>query len=130
MKTGQIISVNTHAEFLNRLLHLQYKQYMKCTYDLGDGDTVWMIRLDGKKSSTGWINVATNGNNTIVEQYVGNAANKLPTHWIFPNERRVIFDIRETSYSRAYVFMGVFSLDAKSSNNCRIWNKVSDTYQF
>ncbi len=131
MKTCDTISAKTHAQFLNKLLHLNYKSYMRCTYDLHNDCVIWMIRLDGVRTSTGWVNSLTDWNNTIIEKYVGNQYDKLPSHKIYPLEKRAIFAINESnSKIRSYVFMGLFELDKKSTNDNRIWRKISDTYYF
>ena len=103
---------------------------MKCVYEL-NGCFIWMIRLNGQKSDTGWINSLTNGGNTVTEIYVGLPYQRLQGHKKFPVKKRLIFDVIENAYgSRRYVFRGVFKLDANSDDDNHIWNKISDEYTF
>lgn len=131
MKNKDEIQEATHAEFLNRLLKTNYKQYMKCTYNLHNGYEIWMIRFNNKQSKTGWTNEIEKCGEIITEKYTGNPSDRLLSHKQFPTEKRLVFGIYENVYSqRKYVFHGVYSLDLKSNNNCRIWNKISDSYNF
>ena len=131
MNVNNCIYAKTHAQFLNKLLHLSYKAYMKCTYPLRDGKDIWMIRLNGSATEFGWVNTVTDRNNTVIEQYVGDQTDKLLSHCKFPLNKRAIFKIEDEAYKdRKYVFLGIFELDKKSNNNCRIWNKITDRYDF
>ena len=130
MKTRDTISAQSHAALLNILLHKKLNGYMQCRYDLHNGYKIWMIRLDGKQSKDGWTNDINNYGNTITEEYTGNQQARLSTHKDFPFEKRLVFGIYGNAESRFYMFLGVFELDKSSTNNHRIWNKISDEYNF
>lgn len=69
MRTGELICENTHAKFLNNLLKIHLHNYRQCTYKLNNGYVIWMIRLSGVESTTGWTNTLTDSGNTILEDY-------------------------------------------------------------
>ena len=131
MKTHDVIYAPTHAVFLNKLLHTNYKAWMKVRYDLPSGYTIWMIRLDGKQSKVGWTNSVTDYGNKIHEMYTGSPMDKLSSHYGIPLEKRLVFCIYDDpTDGRRYTFLGSFELDNKSNSNHRIWNKISDYYNF
>ena len=133
MKTGETITARTHAEFLNVLLGKKYKAYMKCAYYFDLNNLIWMIRLDGQETSTGWCNSLEDGGNKIVENYIGLQSQRKEGHRIPAfNQRRYVFDIIERGWGRRdYLFRGVFEFDRVEGNNdYRVWKKVSDRANF
>ena len=137
MKTNEFVVARTHKDFLNELLELNLGGYMKSTKALYDGKLLWMIRLDGKVSKSGWRNyISTLGE--IIEEHIGN-------EFVFKGqqtylsgggnfekfETRVIFDLVEFGSYRKYIFRGVFRIDKeKCTYNKNVWHKISDEYKF
>ena len=133
MKTGETITARTHAEFLNILLGKKYKAYMKCGYYFDFNNLIWMIRLDGQETSSGWCNSLEDDGNKIVEDYIGLQSQRKDSHKepAF-NQRRYVFDIIDRGWGRRdYIFRGVFEFDrAEGNNDHRVWKKVSDRANF
>ena len=130
MRTGELICENTHAKFLNNLLKIHLHNYRQCTYKLNNGYVIWMLRLSGVESTTGWTNTLTDSGNTILEDYTGNPFKRHPSHKTVDCSKRLVFDIEETAKKRKYIFRGVFSYDFNSNNDRRKWNKTSDVFCF
>lgn len=132
MQSGNVIYAKTHADFLNQLLKLNLKSYMRCTYDLKYGHTIWLIRLNGRESKEGWTNTLTNHGNAIKEFYTGDPKLRFDSHKILePKVKRLVFNVFDSaSGKRRYVFCGVFEFDMSSDNTNRVWNKIGDRYEF
>lgn len=129
MKSGDIFYARTHAELLNQILGTDYKQYMKCAYNLSDDTVIWMIRLDGHESKAGWTNILRADG--IYEVYTGDPCSRLDAHKT-PNypKKRLVFDIVESAYQgRRYIFRGIYKFDdIAGDNDRRVWRKISDKY--
>ena len=128
------IRARTNAEFLNQLLDKNFKQWMKSGYELDSKNRIiWMIRLDGCQSVTGWKNTIVNSD-LIIEEYVGSALTRLASHKdVSLNQIRCIFDIRDSLYSkeRTYEFKGVFKMNAgTTTENKHVWERVSKSHTF
>ena len=133
MNTGDIINARTHAEFLNILIGRNYRGYMKCTHNLGCNNVIWMIRLDGQVTKAGWRNSLEQAGDVIVEEYVGNPADKMKGHCSYPMyQTRYVFDISEDLKGRrSYIFRGAFTLSTATVNNeRRVWEKTQETVNF
>lgn len=130
MKIGEYVSAKTHAEFINRLLGTNYKGYGKCTLSYNN-KVLWIIKLDGKKSKTGWINSISADKNEIYEFFIGNPSERMESHKIpVANQTRLVFDVIDGIRDRAYVFRGVFTYDNLSNNDKRVWKKIANEYNF
>ena len=126
MKLGDIISVSTNANLLNKIIGTDYKQWMKCIYPLPNDIDIHMICLNSQDNGFGWVN-KQESKNKIIEKYIGDPKDKLPSHNRMDfAKKRLIFDKR-----RFYVFKGLFEM---SKDNCtpnyREWNLISDSYEF
>ena len=133
IKTGETITARSHAEFLNILLGKKYKAYMKCAYYFDFNNLIWMIRLDGQQTSSGWCNSLEDDGNKIVENYVGLQSMRIDSHRTpVYNQKRYVFDIIERGWGRRdYLFRGVFEFDrAEGNNDYRVWKKISDQADF
>ena len=133
IKVGDTITARTHAEFLNALLKKNYVKYMKCTFRFNPIDTLWMIKLDNKKSKEGWCNALVENGHRVVENYVGLDYERLPQHKKTAfHQRRYIFDIIEDkNKNRNYVFRGVFDFArTEGSNDYRVWKKMAESANF
>jgi hypothetical protein len=134
MKRNDFVVAKTHKDFLNDLLGLHLGGYMKSSKVLDDGRLLWMIRLDGNLSPSGWINYMQS-EDIIVEEHIGREY-IYQGHGTYISsgrhiEDRVVFDIVEFGASRKYIFRGVFRLDKASCTlNKNIWYKISDKYIF
>ena len=138
VKVGDAIYARTHAEFLNKLLGLHLKAWMKCGRNLADGKVLWMIDLGDFITPSGWINRQVSATR-ISEYHVGlqfdyqhntyqNA--KEDGSWWNGNDR-VIFDIVKLESGRKYVFRGVYRVNREESKtNENIWDLVTDEYTF
>jgi hypothetical protein len=127
---GQAIIAKTHAEFLNKLLHKEYTGYGWCTYKFDSLNILWMIRLDNRASKEGWRNSLTENGTRVVENYIGEDYERLPSHQKEAySETRYIFDIVEGDNKlRQYIFRGTFKFaSGEGSNDYRVWKKISDT---
>ncbi len=132
-RVGETITARTHAEFLNILLGKKYKSYMKCGYYFDTNHLIWMIRLNGQTTSTGWCNSLENDGNKIVENYVGPKEERLGGHKEPAyTQTRYVFDIVERGWGRRdYIFRGAFEFDrAEGNNDYRVWKRVSDRVDF
>ena len=53
---------------------------------------------------------------------------------VYPCDRKTVGRnikfLMDIGYPIVKTTHGVYSLDLKSNNNCRIWNKISDSYNF
>ena len=138
MKTGESIFAKTHAEFLNQLLKKDYKAWMKSGYNLPDGKIIWMIELGPFITAAGWVNELVG--RQIREEHVRSKfeydthntyKNSLITGEKFCDADRVIFDIKNKSGQRKYIFRGVFRLNKeKSTVSMNVWDLVKDEYFF
>lgn len=133
MKTGEVITARTHADFLNTLLDKKFKGYMKCTLRFDSKNVLWMIRLDSQPTNTGWCNSLEENGNKIVENYIGHPSQRIEPHKVpVYHQRRYVFDIIERSWgNRDYIFRGVFDFSREEGNNdYRVWKKIADTADF
>ncbi|MBO5945186.1 MAG: helix-turn-helix domain-containing protein, partial [Clostridia bacterium] len=133
MKVGEFIEARTHAQFLNQLLDKNYSGYMKCGYGFNATDLIWMIRLDGQFTSTGWCNTLEDNGNKIIENFVGSPEQRLEPHKkSVVYQKRYVFDIIDRGYGRRkYVFRGAFIFNREEGNNdYRVWKKVEDAVDF
>lgn len=131
MKIGEKNKVNTHFEFLNKLLEKDYKGWIKCTYHFDTDFDIWFITLDGRESKKGWTNTKIN-ESLIIEEYTGKQSERLESHkrTDFPRTR-AIFDMIEKNRSREYVFLGIFKFDCEhSTNDKRIWKKDMELIKY
>ena len=106
---------------------------MRCGYYFDTNHLIWMIRLNGQTTSTGWCNSLENDGNKIVENYVGPKEERLRSHTVPPyNQTRYVFDIVERGWGRRdYVFRGAFEFDRVEGNNdFHVWKRVSDRVDF
>ena len=101
---------------------------MKCTYKFDSINLIWMIRLDNQITSTGWCNRLEEEGEKILENFVGIDCERLIGHKMSVyHQRRYVFDIKELSGKREYVFVGAFEFSREEGDNdYRMWKKVSD----
>ncbi|MBR2387616.1 MAG: hypothetical protein IKB02_02485 [Clostridia bacterium] len=140
MKTNEFIIARTHAEFLNQLLHRNYKAFMQCGLTLPDGKWLWMIKLSHKPSGSGWINMLID--DKLSEEFVGKefqfnrhntyiGTNMIGQHNLPWYPYRVVFDIIQFDKYRKYVFKGVFLIDEENSTlKKNVWTRISNNYEF
>lgn len=124
MKKGKIIEARTHAVFLNKILKIDFKGFMQCTYPYDEDLIIWFIRLNGKEGKYGWTNTLVS-ENEIKEEYTGDLNKKIG----YPKlNKRVIFNIVESGSKREYIFLGIFKMEG--SSNKRIWKMIKDELNF
>lgn len=138
LKTGMTFFQPTNAAFLNELLGTRYKQWMKCSYPMGERTILWFPSLGGDEKS-GWKNNVVNNGDKIIEEYVGSLSAK-PSNFDIcaTTTKRIAFDkycidsygdrvLGGYGTTRVYEFLGVYLYsEAESTLYRRVYNKVAD----
>ena len=130
MKLNEITYAKTHADFLNKKFHTNYKAWMKCSYYLNEKYEVWMIRFDGKLRD-GWKNTY---NGDIIKDencyYDRKSWDGLPIPQTL-NHIKLVFEIVESGYGeRKYIFRGVYKYQKDISNpyKIRVYKRISSEF--
>ena len=139
MKVGEIVYARTNADLLNEVLGTNYKAWMKSSIMLPDNKRLWMIELGNFVTTAGWKNTLLGGTK-LSEIHVGGdyTFDSHNTYWgarqsgkSWGPEIRVVFDIVKGSYSRKYIFRGVFRLNREESSiSENVWDLIMDEYNF
>ena len=112
----------TNAEFLNKYFGTNYKQWMRCTYNVSKDTVVWMVNIDGSVAM-GWSNVLLPDGKTIEERFVWDLSRQIPPHRHIDYNYRIVVD-----KSKNYKVLGFFKYDRENSDErtYRDWHKVKD----
>lgn len=102
---GDVIYAGTNAEFLNKLLGLNYKQYMKCAYNYSDNLVILFIE-SGYNKSTQWKNHFSS--EKIIMEYLGNAEDMLEGHKSFDYKNLALFEKRNYGNGKEFYFWGIY----------------------
>ena len=123
MRAGKLVEdVHYNYELLNKLFNMNYKNYYKAEYSLGNGSFVWMVYLDGIERN-GWINEKKD--DIITEKYVGGKPypNNIDTG--LHNKIRLVFEKAKNYNKQYYIFRGVYELK-EGTHEYRLLQKISD----
>ena len=128
IKTNDVFHAKTHVEFLNKYFGTNYKQWMKCCYNINSTYEVWMIRFNKFKDN--WTN--TYQGNIIKDE------NLNPNRVFWDNKplpktlyhKKLVFEIIDNNGSREYVFKGVYEYQQNESDpyKIRIYKKIADYF--
>ena len=128
MKAGEFIYARTNAEFLNKAFGTEYKGWQKSSWKYDDEWSVWMVRFG--KTDGGW-------NNTFVSNFCIKQDNLLKRKEfdgkpiaLATTKKRIVFEIDESSFTRKYIFRGLFVYDEENSDpeNAQYLVKISDEF--
>lgn len=126
MKSGEIINARTHADFLNQAFGTTYKAWMKSVWRYDENTVVWMVRFG--KEDGGWTNTFLS--DTRIEEKILTPQSTVSPLSEYLYKKRVVIQVVECSYSRKYIFRGIYQYDEKNSDPCnvRYYDKLSDEF--
>ena len=130
MKTNEYILAATNADFLNKLLGLRLKGWMRSSRAY-DEKLIWMVFFD-EKDRGGWRNHFLSEDECC--QFNADHKKEWDGARISESLRsdRITFEIIECGTVRKYVFRGIFRYEAsKSDPQSHVYfQKISDTFSY